>query len=314
MEIFFSVIIPLYNKEQDIENTIKSVLDQTYKQFEIVVVNDGSTDAGEDVVRQFIDDRIKLFSIKNSGVSVARNYGVQVSTGDYVAFLDADDYWYPCHLQNLNSLINNFPKGKWFANAFEIEHNKRLILAMETPVMKLKMGWVGEVDNFFKNSLKDCMVCSSSVCVKKDFYHELGGFNVAYENGEDVDLWIRAGIKEKLYFSNIVTARYIFSASNRISTKNILERTIVDFDIYEKEARVDIWLKRYLDLNRYSVAIQFKMNNNYKFFKKYLSEIQLRNLTYKQRFLLRQPSWVLRFLSQIKSLLERVKLRIRTSN
>lgn len=312
MEIFFSVIIPLYNKEQDIENTIKSVLSQTYKQFEVVVINDGSTDAGEEVVRQFIDGRIKIFSIKNSGVSVARNYGVQVSIGDYVAFLDADDYWYPYHLQNLNAIITKYPSGKWFATAYEIEHNNRLTLSMDAPLMRNGANWMGMVDNFFRNSMRDCMAWTSAVCMRKEFFNDLGNFNVSYRNGQDVDLWIRAGIKENLYFSSKISARYVFSASNRISTTHVLNKTMINFDSYEEYAKRDRWLKAYLDLNRYSFAIRYKLYNAIDLFEEQMKKIDSSSLTRRQLFLIKSPRFLLVCLMYSKFILERFGLRLRT--
>src|SRR4051812_32162135 len=96
---FFSVIIPLYNKANYIENTIKSVLNQTFTDFEIIVVNDESTDESETIVLGFNDKRIQLFNQKNQGVSVARNHGIEKAKGKLVAFLDADDYWFHNHLE-----------------------------------------------------------------------------------------------------------------------------------------------------------------------------------------------------------------------
>ena len=95
---FFSVVIPLYNKENYIKQTLESVLCQTFQDFEIVVVDDGSTDDGVEVVKSLSDDRIILYQQPNKGASSARNYGVQVSSSPWVALLDADDIWYKDHL------------------------------------------------------------------------------------------------------------------------------------------------------------------------------------------------------------------------
>lgn len=95
---FFSVIIPAYNLEQYIAVTIQSVLDQTFKDFEIIIVDDGSTDKTVSVIQSFHDPRIRLISQPNGGVSKARNTGIQIANGKYIAFLDGDDFWYPEHL------------------------------------------------------------------------------------------------------------------------------------------------------------------------------------------------------------------------
>ena len=94
----FSVVIPLYNKQDCIRNTVQSVLNQTFPDFEINIVDDGSTDRSLESARQFDDPRIRVFSKPNGGVSSARNYGIRQSRKKYIAFLDADDLWYPDYL------------------------------------------------------------------------------------------------------------------------------------------------------------------------------------------------------------------------
>ncbi len=103
-----SVIISLYNKEQWIASTIQSVLDQTYQNFELIIVNDGSTDRSLEVASNFKDERIKIYSIDNGGVSHARNYGISKSKGNYIAFLDADDTWFKTHLEQLVEVSKNY--------------------------------------------------------------------------------------------------------------------------------------------------------------------------------------------------------------
>lgn len=111
--IFFSVVIPLYNKEHMIKRTINSVLAQTFTNFEIVIVDDGSTDGSISIIRDSFDDsRIKIVRQVNQGVSVARNTGVEVSRGEYIAFLDADDEWLPSYLDTINTAIQQHPKSK----------------------------------------------------------------------------------------------------------------------------------------------------------------------------------------------------------
>uniref|UniRef100_A0A4W5LYG6 Glycosyltransferase 2-like domain-containing protein n=1 Tax=Hucho hucho TaxID=62062 RepID=A0A4W5LYG6_9TELE len=98
---FFSVIIPLYNKECFIENTLKSVLSQTFTAFEVIIINDGSTDKSEEKALQFKDSRIRYYSKENGGVSTARNFGIDKAKSVYITFIDADDYWYPTFLESI---------------------------------------------------------------------------------------------------------------------------------------------------------------------------------------------------------------------
>ena len=109
MTPFFSVVIPLFNKEHFIEKTIQSVLNQTLQDFEIIIINDGSTDASLEKVELINDDRISVFTTKNLGVSHARNYGIQKAKGHDIAFLDADDYWESEFLESIKGLIEKYP-------------------------------------------------------------------------------------------------------------------------------------------------------------------------------------------------------------
>ena len=113
-----SVVIPLYNKEKSIAHTLKCVLNQTYRDFEVVVVDDGSKDNSAAVVEQFEDKRIRLVRQKNGGVSAARNRGIAEARGEYVAFLDADDVWKQNHLESITNLIHQFPKSKAWATCY----------------------------------------------------------------------------------------------------------------------------------------------------------------------------------------------------
>ena len=105
---FFSVIIPLYNKEKYIKNTLKNVLKQTFKNFEIIIINDGSTDNSLKEAQLVSDNRITIYTQKNSGVSDARNFGIKKARGEYIALLDADDIWNTNHLEEHYNSINQF--------------------------------------------------------------------------------------------------------------------------------------------------------------------------------------------------------------
>ena len=116
MDIQFSVVIPLYNKEKYVEQTLKSVVGQTYQNFEVVIVNDCSTDNSVDVVKDIDDHRIKIIEhSENKGLSASRNTGINAATYPYIAFLDADDYWDSTYLETILSLIKEYPDESVFA-------------------------------------------------------------------------------------------------------------------------------------------------------------------------------------------------------
>ena len=128
MNLRFSIIIPLYNKANFIAKTLNSVLNQTYTDFEVVIVNDGSTDNSLEIVQIFDDKRIKLFTTKNQGVSATRNFGIKQSQGDYIAFLDADDIWEEKFLETINKLILSFPNEQVYASSLKIRTPKKIYL------------------------------------------------------------------------------------------------------------------------------------------------------------------------------------------
>ncbi|MFL2623645.1 MAG: glycosyltransferase family 2 protein [Flavobacteriaceae bacterium] len=115
---FFSIIIPLYNKEKFIEKTIQSALNQTFLDFELIIVNDGSTDGSLELVKVFKDRRIKIYTIPNGGVSKARNFGIQKANANLIALLDADDLWKSSHLEELYNLRNAHPNCGLYAMGY----------------------------------------------------------------------------------------------------------------------------------------------------------------------------------------------------
>ncbi|MGY8933105.1 MAG: glycosyltransferase family 2 protein [Flavobacteriales bacterium] len=307
---YLSVIIPLFNKEKNIVNTLTSVCNQTYTDFEVIIVNDGSTDASIKNISVINDDRIQLFSKKNEGVSIARNFGAEKAISNYIVFLDADDYWHPNHLNNLFELINAFPNHLWFASAYEKKRNKQLTTKMDSPILEKGKHWIGEVDEFFRYCFKDSLVNSSSVCFKKDFFNSLNGFDAFTTHTEDIDLWIRAALKSPLVFSNKITARHNLDASNRSSIKQLQERNYIDFDKFIKDENKNSSLKKYLDLNRYSLAIIYKLHGDTHSFKNIISNVEIKNLNKKQQFLLKQHRYILRLLFVFQELLEKLGFRL----
>ena len=98
---YFSVVIPLYNKETHLKKTLALVLQQDFSDFEVIIVNDGSTDNSVKVVESFSDKRIELFHQKNKGAAAARNFGIEKAKAKYIALIDADDEWKENHLSTL---------------------------------------------------------------------------------------------------------------------------------------------------------------------------------------------------------------------
>ncbi|MDY3204521.1 MAG: glycosyltransferase family A protein [Arcobacter sp.] len=184
-----SVIIPCYNSSKTILRALESVINQTYQDLEIIVVDDGSIDNIKKLIESFFIDKevqYKYIYQKNSGPSTARNNGVINSNGEYIAFLDSDDEW---HLQKLEIQMKviieknlNFLGSTYTYDNLENE-NVDVIEARQYSFKKL----------LFSNKFS-----TPGVIMKKSFFHELGGFDVSMKYAEDYDLWIRASFKEDL--------------------------------------------------------------------------------------------------------------------
>nr|WP_315220609.1 glycosyltransferase family 2 protein [uncultured Flavobacterium sp.] len=292
---FFSVIIPLYNKENFIENTILSVLDQTFQDFEIIVVNDGSTDKSEEKLLQIKDERIRYFYKKNEGVSTARNYGIEKAKAHYIAFLDADDYWFPDFLNVFFEKINAFPQQKIFAGAIEIQMAKKIFKAKYS----LKETGDFELTNYFKASKKQSVIWTSCAVFHKSIFDEIGGFDPKIRSGQDTDLWIRMGLIYPVLFIWKILARYVYDEKS-LSKNNKFLNEKLDFSKFIELEKSNSDLKYFLDLNRFSLAIKSKLVPNRKLFKYYYEGIDLKKIGFKKRLLLVLPSFFLTILIQLK--------------
>lgn len=186
-----SVVIPVYNSSKYISCAIDSVLSQDYTNFEIIVVDDGSTDNTCSVIESKYLGKVKIIKIKNSGVSVARNIGINSSNGYYIAFLDSDDFWEKSKLaKQVKSIEKDIENGVSYTSRFIIK-NENIITGEE------RKSWSGFVLN--KILIKN-FICLSSVLIKKECFLKCGFFDEALEVSEDYDLWIRISNKYKFVY------------------------------------------------------------------------------------------------------------------
>lgn len=178
-----SVIIPLYNKEQTIVHTLKTVLAQTFTDFEVVIVNDGSTDNGVDAIQSnYTDARIRIIHQKNAGVSAARNRGVQEAQGDWIAFLDADDEWLNTYLQEMYEATQTFSDAKIIGCASYYKNNKTKQLGCNSIIDKYYNKVLGV--NYFMNP--DKMTHIGATIIDRATFLSFGGFDCSIKINEDL--------------------------------------------------------------------------------------------------------------------------------
>lgn len=209
-----SVVVPLYNKEAHVKNTLNSILVQTIKNFEIIVVNDGSTDESAEVVKNLNDSRIRLINQGNAGVSVARNRGINEAKADLIAFLDGDDEWKTNFLEEILELRDKYPEAGIYAMAYEKSNRGEIKIANIKGFPPAP--WKGLLPSYFlSTALGDSPICSSSVCVPKCTLLDIGMFKVGVKWGEDDDLWGRIALKYPIAFSWEIGTIYNQDATNR---------------------------------------------------------------------------------------------------
>lgn len=288
--IYFSVIIPLFNKEKFIEATLRSVLEQSFTNFEIIIVNDGSTDTSEEIVLKFNDARIKCFSKKNEGVSVARNYGIQQSKGVYIALLDADDLWFPNHLEVLNKLIYKFPEAGLYASRYisKVSEYKHIT----NNFLKIAENFSGIVPDFFYSSLISRIALTSAVAIPKSVLNKTGLFNPNISSGQDLDLWIKIALFFPVAITNSVTVEYNTIDSNSLSKTNIRDKNLIDFSQFQENEKNNPSLKAFIDVNRMDYALKFKISGDLKKANEYYKSIAKENITVKNWLVFHLPRWI----------------------
>lgn len=207
----FSVIMPLYNKAPYVRKAVESVVGQTCRDWKLIVVDDGSTDGGGDIVTSIADPRIRLVRQENAGVSAARNRGVVLSgeaafRSPYICFLDADDWWEPTFLAEMAALIERHPDARIYGTSYWIVKNGRKRLA---PIGVEEGFAEGEINYCQVYARTLCMPLTSiTVCIPRRVFDETGGFPLGITLGEDFLLWLRIALTHKTVMLNKPLANY----------------------------------------------------------------------------------------------------------
>lgn len=263
----FSIIIPLYNKGPYILNAVNSVLGQSYSNFELIIVNDGSTDDSLEKIGSYSDHRIKIINQNNSGVSWARNNGVKEATKDYICFLDADDWWDINYLSEMKKLIKDYPEAGLYGCKYSLVKygiKKYATIGLDSD---FQHGFI----NYFKVYSKTmCMpLTSSSVIIPKKIFEESEGFKPELKLGEDFDLWLRIAVKYKVAFLNKPLSFYrqdsneLYKAVNSKKLYDKLEHYIFHLDYLKEYEKSNPDLKYLLDKTRVESLYRYYISKMY---------------------------------------------------
>ena len=218
----FSVIIPLYNKAPYIRKALESVLAQTYTDYEVIVVDDGSTDDSCAIADEFVREamgnglwaideetnrqspianRLMLLKQQNAGVSAARNNGVAQASGDYITFLDADDWWEPTYLERMAQLIEDYPEAGLYACNYVYYKPGKTHVALNIPT-----GYINYPKAYYESGAMP--VTSITAIMPRTVFDDMEGFPLGIKLGEDFLLWAKTAMHYPVAFLNEPLAYY----------------------------------------------------------------------------------------------------------
>ncbi len=235
----FSVVIPVYNKANTIKASIDSVFAQAFNDFEIIVVDDGSTDNINDVLKEY--DNLTIIHQNNSGVSVARNTGIENAKGDFVCFLDADDLWKDNHLSTLSMLIDKYPDINYFVTSHLISTADGCTIDSSS--------YLSGYDYDFKcndllnllNTTSFSVIHTNSICVRRSVFDDENiYFQPGVKIGEDTDVWYRLALKNDAVVTKELTTVYRRENSTATKLSSFVDDWIFSKRIKDIDADPDI--------------------------------------------------------------------------
>jgi glycosyltransferase involved in cell wall biosynthesis len=313
MTPFFSVIIPLYNKENYIQATIASVLKQTFSDFEIILINDGSTDQSLLIAEKALSGfgQKTISSQENKGLSATRNKAIALANGKVIALLDADDLWKPNYLNDLHHLVLKFPRAHLFGSDYIEFYSDSLQLKPKKNISEDKQHASFIIEDFFKTSVFQPLTVPSSFAFKIEVFEHIT-FNENVTFAEDIEFYITSNLAFKMAFcfKPLVVSRQ--DIPKQMTKMGFKGKVLPDLNKFEAVAKQNPSLKKYLDTNRYYFLSQCRLTNDTKNKDLLEKNLNLSNLTVKQRFLLKCPVFVLKNLKKLKAFLLKNKIRVTT--
>ncbi len=319
----FSIIIPLYNKAAYIEKAIQSVLTQTYQEFELIVVDDGSKDIAPIPpdrgfknspleCMELMGNKARYIRQENQGVSVARNNGVKLAKYPFIAFLDADDWWEPTYLEEMKALVEAYPQAGIYGSGYYIIKNSQKRIAPIGIESNFEMGII----NYFQvySKMLFMPLWTGATVIKKSIFESENGFKPQLKLGEDFDLWVRVAIKFPVAFLNKPLAYYNQDVE--------LENRAIGEKLYEPDAHIlfgdygELYKNQdfrflYERLALYGLLPYYLQGKNKKEVNLILSGINWKNHKFKYNLYYRfLPKGILRLWMQLMKLGSELKKRI----
>ncbi|MGY0149801.1 glycosyltransferase family 2 protein [Edwardsiella tarda] len=290
--MLISVIIPLYNKENFILTTLCSILKQNLSNYEIIIIDDGSTDDSVNIVRDFIISnslsyKFKLFSYENGGVSVARNRGIKKANGKFLVFLDADDILQPGYFDDI---VFTAEKLKYDFDILGYKYTKG-----QTNEWMMADQYINYFEYYVKNGPP---FCSSSVVVKNIFGDSI--FPAGEWIGEDIYAWSKL-INEfgaKVYLRDFIAVEYVSCDTGAMSKKKDIIKLIRDYSYHSSE---DIWFHKFISHHKEDYIKSCIIHNDYKNAKKMISTEKNRYYL-KYRIVMIFPRWLFNIIKKIKNI------------
>lgn len=252
----FSVIIPTYNRLELLKRAIDSVLNQTFGEFEIIVVDDCSSDDTWEWLNSQQNKKVSFYkNDTNKGLSYNRNFAVSKSKGEFIALLDDDDFWYENHLEELNKLTEAYPDSALFCNSYIIDYGDKLVEPIHDN--KYLENGVSNFSNFkcFKNT--NALCAPSTICIKRNVFLDLKGFNEDTTVLEDVEFYARIGILYPIVSNRKITVVYSQNTGDHLSLNHVHKKKLPDLSVFKKEEEKSPFLKEWLDSIRFQIGLKF---------------------------------------------------------
>ena len=305
----FSIVIPVFNKEKYIKETILSVLNQTYDNYEIIIINDASTDNSLKIIEEVISDKAVIINNKNNlGLSASRNIGFEASSDKYIAFLDGDDVWDKNFLKEINELIINFPKESIFGTYYKENYNGK-ILYPKINIKEKLLGTKFVIKNFFEANLRRLIITQSCLVFKKNIFDTVGLYNPEITFAEDIDFYIRCFQNFNLAYSYQtyhMQRKMVHKSISNSKTDNL------NYPLLDKYLGVSDELNRFINFYNYCFCRRKKNEGSKKSMIYYRNKIRFRWIGFLKTIVLFLPEFLYTTLLKFKRYLLKKGINIST--